>query len=144
MRLIMDQAMFDVPLNNRIEFVHREDVATAIANALESEDVLRKIWHVGGGDGCQLYQRELVEGVLETVGIGMLPEEAFATIPYPTDWLDTTESQRVLKFQGKSFHDYLQELGGRLGGWRHILRAVGPLIRLWLLTKSPSWEGRHW
>jgi nucleoside-diphosphate-sugar epimerase len=143
MRLIVDPGMFDVPLQNRIEFVHREDVARAFANAVESDEVWGRVWHVGGGDGCQLYQRELVEGVLDAVGIGMLPEEAFATIPYPTDWLDTTESQRVLQFQRKTFKDYLHELSDKLGGWRYLFLALGPLIRLWLLSKSPRWESRQ-
>ena len=138
MRLILDPGMFEVPLNNRIEFVHRHDVARAITNALESDQVWGKVWHIGGGEKCQLIQRELVESVLDTVGIGMLPDEAFATLPYPTDWLDTSESQLVLQFQHKTFQDYLSELTDKLGGWRPFLRALGPLIRLWLLTKSPS------
>lgn len=36
-RLILDPGMFEVPLNNRIEFVHSKDVAIAVANALENE-----------------------------------------------------------------------------------------------------------
>jgi UDP-glucose 4-epimerase len=33
-RLIMDAGMFDVPLDNRIEFVHTRDVGFALAEAL--------------------------------------------------------------------------------------------------------------
>jgi len=136
-RLIMDPEMFEVPLENRIEFVHHKDVGYAIANALETEDVWGKIWHIGGGPQCQHYQRELVEGVLEAVGVGMLPEEAFTSVPFATDWLDTTESQRVLKFQRHTLQDYIEGVRAKLGVGRFFVRLFRPIIRAWILSKSP-------
>jgi UDP-glucose 4-epimerase len=135
-RLILDQSMFDVPLGNRIEFVHTRDVGIAIANALDTEEVWGRIWHIGGGEGCQLYQRQIVEQVLDAVGVGMLPEDAFTEEPYPVDWLDTEESERVLSFQRRTLTDYVRELRGRLGGWRTIIRIFRPIIRAWILLKS--------
>jgi len=137
LRLIVDPGMFDVALNNRIEFVHTRDVGLAIANALEIEEASGKVWHIGGGPACQLTQRQLVEGVLGAVGLGMLPEQAFPSEPYPTDWLDTAESQRVLKFQRYTLQDYLQDLKGRLGFRRTLVWLFNPIIRSWLLSKSP-------
>jgi UDP-glucose 4-epimerase len=133
-RLVLDPAMFEVSLENRIEFVHSLDVGTAVANALEVDEVWGKIWHIGGGEACQLYQRELVEAILDEVGVGMLPEDAFTDEPYPTDWLDTTESQRLLKFQQRTLKDYLVDLRGRLGFRRVIIRIFRPLIRGWILS----------
>lgn len=135
-KLILDKGMFDVPLDNRIEFVHTRDVGLAIANGLEKEQVWGRVWHIGGGPQCQLYQRDLVGQVLESVGVGMLPEQAFTDIPYPVDWLDTRESQRVLSFQRRTLKDYLQELRARLGGWRHVIRIFRPIIRAWILIQS--------
>jgi UDP-glucose 4-epimerase len=137
LRLIMDPGMFDVSLDNRIEFVHTRDVGLAIANALEIEQAWGKIWHIGGGPACQLTQRELVESVLGAVGLGMLPDEAFPSEPYPTDWLDTTESQRVLQFQRYTLQDYVSDLRARLGFRRFFVWMFGPIIRAWLLSKSP-------
>jgi nucleoside-diphosphate-sugar epimerase len=137
LRLIMDPGMFDVSLDNRIEFVHTRDVGLAIANALEIEEAWGKVWHIGGGPACQLTQRQLVESVLGAVGLGMLPEEAFPSEPYPTDWLDTAESQRVLKFQRYTLQDYLRDLRARLGFRRLFVWLFGPIIRTWLLSKSP-------
>lgn len=139
-RLVLDPGMFGVPLDNRIEYVHPRDVAMAIANGLEDERVWGKTWLVGGGPACQLYQRELVERVLGATGIGMLPEEAFTTIPFPTDWLDTAESQRVLQFQQHTLQDYAGELRALLGFKRFGIRLFRPLIRKWLLQQSP-WIG---
>ncbi len=137
MRLILDPGMFGVPLNNRIEFVHSRDVATAIANALEVEGVWGQTLHIGGGAQCQLYQRDLVRSVLDTVGIGMLPDRLFTRIPFPTDWLDTTASQRLLAFQQRTLQDYLDDVRHRLGIGQFFLHLLRPIIRAWLVRQSP-------
>ena len=137
-RLVLDPGMFEVPLGNRIEFVHPRDVGLAIANGLESDLVWGKIWLIGGGPRCQLYQRELVETVLEAVGVGMLPEKAFATEPFSTDWLDTAESQKVLDFQRRTLQDYVRDVVSSLGFRRHLIRLCRPIIRAWLLGKSST------
>lgn len=138
-RLILDRAMFSVPLDNRIEFVHSRDVALALANGLENNKVWGRVWHIGGGPSCQLYQREIVEGVLAAVGLDMLPEEAFTKVPFPTDWLDTKESQELLQFQERIFQNYLEDLKALLGFRRHLIRLFRPLIRWWMLRQSPVW-----
>ncbi|MCD6518595.1 MAG: NAD(P)-dependent oxidoreductase [Anaerolineae bacterium] len=141
-RLILDPGMFDVPLNNRIEFVYREDVGLALANALDTDEIWGRVWLIGGGPRCQYYYREIVEKVLDTVGIGMLPEEAFGTVPYSTDWLDTSESQRVLQFQRHTLDDYLQDVRKALGIRRFFVRLFRPLVRAWLLRRSPYYKRR--
>lgn len=137
LRLVLDPGMFHVPLNNRIEFVYSKDVGLALANALEDERAWGRIWHIGGGKYCQLHQRQIVEEVLETVGVGALPEEAFTSVPFPTDWLDTAESERVLQFQKHTLDDYIVDLRQLLGPRRHLIRLFRPFIRLWLLRHSP-------
>ncbi len=135
-RLLMDPAMFDVPLNNRIEFVHRRDVGLAIANGLEADEIWGKILHIGGGSDCQLYQRELVKGVMEAAGIGMLPEDAFTDEPYPVDWLDTEESQKALNFQRLTLSDYVEDVKESIGFRRFFIRLFRPVIRAWIMSKS--------
>lgn len=137
LRLVLDPGMFDVPLENRIEFVHSRDVGLAIANALEEERVWNRVWHIGGGPACQLRQRQIVTGVLEAVGVGMLPEKAFTSVPFPTDWLDTGESNRVLRFQEHTLDDYIADVRQLLGPRRGLIRLLRPAIRAWLLRQSP-------
>jgi len=132
-----DPGMFDVPLDNRMEFVHTRDVGLAIANAVSSDRVWGKTLHIGGGPRCQFYFREMAARLLETMGIGMLPEEAFAKEPFATDWLDTAESQRILQYQRNSFGDYVQELASMMGYRRFLVRLVRPIVRRWVLSKSP-------
>ena len=135
--LILDPGMFDVPLDNRIEFVHREDVATAIAHGVTSDAVWGKVLHIGGGPRCQHLYREVAERILETVGVGMLPDEAFSRTPYPVDWLDTEESERLLRYQQRTLEDYLADLRRALGWRRAFIHAFRPWVRWMLLRRSP-------
>ena len=137
-RLILDRGMFEVPLDTRIEFVHQRDVALAMANALDNEAVWGRIWNIGGGPRCQLTEREMVQRVLEAVGVGMLPDDVFAARPYPVDWLDTGESQHVLRFQYHTLQDYLDDVVRRLGFRRHLVRLCRPVIRMWLLRQAQA------
>jgi hypothetical protein len=69
----------------------------------------------------------------------MLPEEAFTQVPFPTDWLETSESQKLLQFQERTLQNYLEELKALLGFRRHLIRLFRPLIRWWMLRQSPLW-----
>ena len=139
-RLILDPGVFDVPLANRMEYVHSRDVATAIANALRSDRAQGQTWLIGGGPGCQHYYREIAERVLDAFGVGMLPDEAFTTVPFSTDWLDTSESQRVLQFQQRTLQDYVNDVRSTLGARRFWIQRLAPLIRRRLLAVSPYYQ----
>ncbi len=143
LQLIVDPGMFDVPLDNRIEFVYRDDVALAIVNALECEEVWGKVWNIGGGPRNQFLYGDMAAMILEALGVGMLPQSAFATAPYPTDWLDTEESQRVLQYQEHLLDDYVIEMRKKLSWRRTVVRIFRPIVRWWLLRQSPYIQKSH-
>ena len=138
--LRLDPGMFDVPLNNRMEFVHTRDVGLALTNAVGSDAVWGKTLLIGGGPQCQYYYHEIVGSILEAVGVGMLPEDAFSNTPFCTDWLDTSESQRLLCYQRFTILDYVQEITAMMGTRRHLIRVFRPLARWWLLRRSPYFK----
>lgn len=133
----LDPLMFEVPLNNRIEFVHTYDVGLALANAVSCQAIWGKTLLIGGGPSCQLYQRDILEKTLVALGIGMFPAEAFGSTPFYTDWMDTTESQQLLQYQRHSFDDYLRHKTASLGHRRYFIRLFRPLIRRMALKQSP-------
>jgi len=139
-RLIIDPGMFNVPLNNRIEYVHSKDVAVALSNALECDQVWGRTLLIGGGHNCQFYYRDLMKQVLDAAGIDELPEQAFTTEEFSTDWLDTEESQRLLNYQQRTLRDYVHEMKENLGGLRYIVKMLRPLISRWLLKHSPYFK----
>lgn len=142
LRLILDPGMFDVPLDNRIEFVHTLDAGQAFANAVDCPGVWGKTLLIGGGPRCQLYYRDMLTQVLDTMGIGPLPERLFSREPYSTDWLDTAESQALLRFQQRTFADYTADLRRTLGPLRALIAALRPFVRRWLMSKSPQYRQR--
>jgi UDP-glucose 4-epimerase len=133
----LDPGMFDVPLPNRIEFVHTRDVGLAIANGVSHPGVWGKVLNIGGGPSCQFLYGEMVERILDRMGLGTLPDGAFGTVPFPTDWLDTAESQSLLSYQRRDLSHYLDDMSTLLGYRRRLIRAFRPIVRAWVLKKSP-------
>src|SRR5688572_22568796 len=88
--------MFEIGLDNRIESLHADDAGLAIANALETPAVWGRVLFVGGGPSCQVTYREYLTRLLAAMGVSPLPDEAFSTAEYATDWVDTEESQAKL------------------------------------------------
>jgi short-subunit dehydrogenase len=66
-----------------------------------------------------------------------LPEEAFTTIPYPVDWLDTGESERVLHYQRHTLSDYMLDVRRKLGIGRQVIRLFRPIVKRIVLGQSP-------
>ena len=71
----IDSIIFEIPLDQRIEFVHSRDVGLACANAVEAETIGKTLL-IGAGPSGQMLQREFVSRIFEGMGIGMLPDSA--------------------------------------------------------------------
>ncbi len=133
--------MFDTPAGQRTEFVHPDDVGLAVANAAASEEVWGRVLLIGGGGTSQLYFRDFAGGLMEAMGIGRLPDSAFAATACAfSDWMDTGESQRLLRYQRHSFQDFTSEIASSLGPLRIAFRLLSPLIRWWMLRQSPYYR----
>ncbi len=133
--------MFDAPPGARIEFAHPDDVGLALNNCICSEEVWGRVLLIGGGPGSQLYYRDFVNGMLEGMRLGSLPDRAFTTTASAfTDWLDTVESQELLQYQQHCFNDFIQEMRSRLGLGRYLMPLLAPLVRWWMLRQSPYYK----
>ncbi len=140
----MDASLFDTPFDQRIEFAHTRDVGKAFASAVEA-DTVGKILLVGGGENSQLTWGKFINTMMVSMGIGELPAEAFR-IPekeedyYYTDWMDTEESERLLRYQKRTYDEYLEEIKESLGSRKYLMKLIGPLAKRMLLRKSPYLE----
>ncbi|MBA7622180.1 hypothetical protein ES703_29552 [subsurface metagenome] len=135
--------MFDFPLDMRIEFVHPRDAGLALANAVGSKKVWCKTLLIGGGPSGQLYYRDFMGRMMNAMGIGMLPERAFGSKAAMSDWLDTSESQSLLNYQQHTFEDFVLEIASLLGYKRYLVPLFRPLIRRWVLQKSPYFRAKR-
>lgn len=129
--------MFKIPLATRFEVIHTYDAGLAIANGMYCDEIWNRTLLIGGGPSCQILYRDYLGRMLEMMGIGMLPESAFGSEPYCTDWLDTEESERLLHYQRYSFDDIMQQLTRIVGYKRFFTRMVRPAARRWILRMSP-------
>ncbi len=134
--------MFEIGLDNRIESLHADDAGLAIANALRTPEAWGRVLLVGGGRSCQLTYREYLTRVLAAMGLDPLPEEAFSRAPYATDWIDTEESQRLLRYQRHGFDDIAAAIAASLGWKRHLVPLARPFARSAMLRLSPYYRRR--
>ena len=135
------EVMFEIPLEQHIEFGHTRDVGIAFANAALRE-VKNKILLIGGGKRDQMLNRDFMSKYLQTVGIGMISQNAFKKPKndddgYYVNWLDTEESQMLLDFQKHSFDDFLQELRRKIRWKRLFIRIIQKIVKRNLEKKSP-------
>ncbi|HLT12087.1 MAG TPA: NAD-dependent epimerase/dehydratase family protein [Micromonosporaceae bacterium] len=134
--------MFEIGLDNRIESLHADDAGLAITNALDTPQVWGRVLFLGGGPSCQLTYREYLTRLLGAMGISPLPEEAFSDKPYATDWIDTDESEALLRYQRHTFDDIAAAVAASLGWRRRVVPLVGPLARSAILRLSPYYRPR--
>ena len=134
---IINSNIFNIPLDTRIEFLHVRDAALAIANTINHKKIWGRTLLIGGGSSCQLYFLDYIKRTLDVLGVGMFPKEAFDSTPYPTDWMNTTESQEFLRYQQHSFEDFVQEISKLIGYKKYFIRLFRPLIRRRILKQSP-------
>jgi nucleoside-diphosphate-sugar epimerase len=109
--------MFSVPLNNRVEFCHPDDLAVAVVNAVKSFDKVKgNTMVVSGGPAQRMLYRDMVGALLGVMGLPLPPARKFTRQPYYLDWYDTGSSQALLGYQRRTFADYLRDYSRGLAG----------------------------
>ena len=92
---------------------------------------------MGSGPEGQIYCRGFVRTLMQAMGVGRLPDEAFSTKPYYIVWMDTAESQRLLDYQRYSFADFARDMPSKVGLKRYKVMLLRPRYRRRLLAQSP-------
>ena len=135
--------MFEIGLDNRIEALHADDAATALSRALRTKEVWGRVLFVGGGPSCQLTYREYLTRMLGSMGLEMLPAEAFSEAEYATDWVDSEESQRLLRYRRRTFDDITADIAKCLGWKKAFVPLAASVARKKMLDLSPYWRQRQ-
>ena len=134
--------MFDFSPDARFEFLHPADAGTAFARAVACEEAVGKTLNIAGGEKCRMNYYDFISDLMGAIGIGPLPTEAFARTEVPRffgDWVDTDESQRLLRYQTRGLGEQLEDMRKDFGALVPLIRLVRPLAT-WFVTR----RSRHW
>jgi nucleoside-diphosphate-sugar epimerase len=132
--------MFDFSPEARFEFIHPADAGMAFARALACEETIGKILNIGGGEKCRMTHREFCNELMGAIGIGPLPAEAFVRTDVPRffgDWLDTEESQRLLRYQRRGPSELKADVRKGLGVVAPLIRLLRPVVYWLVVRRSP-------
>ena len=137
----LDQAKYALAMaaDNRFEYIHPKDAATAFVNALANSQAYNKIHLIGGSAQCQVTHLDVLNATLGALGTTLAAAD-FGAAPLYADWADTTEAQRLLDFQHHSFDDFKRENFARFRLVRPLIRPFSPVIRR-LLTLANGRRG---
>lgn len=131
--LVTLRQLFNVRPDNPLEYVHPCDVATAVANSLGNPRAVGRILLLGGGDDCRVTQHAFLSAAINALGIN-LPKDMLGSQRFYTSWMDTAESQEILRFQNHRFADYQADMRSRIGALRWIMAPLAPLV-LWAMRR---------
>ncbi len=138
-KLKMDPLMFDMPLDTELEVCAAEDVATALARAIDTDKASHRLFHLAGGEACRTTFRDYVDSMMKLFGLGpsFLPDQAFGPGPFHCAYMDTSESQELLHYQNHTLVDYYAAVDRTVRFRRPFFRLIRGPIRAYLLSRSP-------
>ncbi len=93
----------------RIEFIHRDDVVTALCAAIWTKKARGQVFNIAGGTTWRTTGEAYVKGYYDLLGVP-LEEACFLEHPGWCDWYDTKASQRLFSYQNISYQAYLNQL----------------------------------
>lgn len=132
--------MYRLPVDQRTEFLHAEDAATAVINSISLFDKIKgETFIISGGKQNQviLYDRITVT-CKKAYGLNPPPKSKFSKKPYPFDWYDSTRSQEILSYQSKSVYDYAEDIKNNLVYNPRLIRFFAPFIEVFIYNKYLS------
>ena len=93
----------------KIEFVHRDDVVTALCAAVESKKARGGEFSIAGGPTWRTVGIDYVKDYYDLLGVPV-DEAHYQYEPGWFDWYDTSLSQELLTYQNTSYQDHLDRL----------------------------------
>ena len=95
--------------DQRVEMVHRDDVADALFASASAADAGGSVFNIGGGPTWQLHGRDYVKDFFDVMG-APVEMATYRDTPGWMDWYDTQDSQRILNYQNRSYQHYIGEM----------------------------------
>ena len=132
--------MYRLPCDQRTEFMHAKDAATAVVNSVAIFDKINgETFIISGGKKNRLIHYDRIKTVFnEAYGLSAPPKSKFTEKPYPFDWYESDRSQKLLKYQKRSIHDYAKDLRKNLSYNYRLVKFFSPIIELVIYNRILS------
>jgi len=95
--------------DQRIEFVHRDDVVTALCAVVRVKEARGHVLNIAGGNTWRTTGKAYVQDYFDLLGVP-IEEARFQEQPGWCDWYDTGEGERLLGYQNTPYASYLAQL----------------------------------
>ena len=95
--------------DQRVEMVHRDDVADAIKSSVGTAEAVGNVFNIAGGSTWRLAGKDYVEDFFDFMG-APVEMAVYREEPGWNDWYDTVESQKILNYQNRSYDFYSGEM----------------------------------
>lgn len=102
--------LLNIPANTHFQFIHINDVITALINASKIKKSNKKILLIGGGRDFRMRYKAFVRDIFRIAGFGIPEDSDFSRKSYLTDYFDTKRSQKILNYQNYRYKNFLKEM----------------------------------
>ena len=130
-------------LEHQTHGIDSRDAALAIVNALSASEATGRSFVVAGPNDCRKTFREFVRAQVNMRGLKPFPDSAYRQADKNVDaswfsegFVDTTESQAILKYQQHSFADYADYVNHQFRWIKPPLKLFGPIVQRQMLQNS--------
>ena len=132
--------------DRHMHIIDSRDAALGITNAIGASETVGRSFVLGGPeDSCRLIYKDFANELVAARGLSPFPESAYRKADpnsetgwYNEDFIDTSESQTILKYQVHSLQDYLDYVSESARWTKLALKLIGPLVTRQLLKESDT------
>ena len=135
---------FHLDPTRREHVLDARDAGLALTNAVQADVIERRLALGGPETDCRVLGFDYHQQTVEAMGLAAFDRSCCRRSHpdvdeswYGEDWVDTRESERLLRYQRHTFADHVRAKRA-VTGWRYWpTRMVGPLVRGALMRRSP-------
>ena len=95
--------------NQKIEFIHRDDVVTSICNSVNIEEAYGQMFKISGGKSWQITGERYVKDYFEILEVEM-DNAVYQKEEGHFSWYESSKSNKILQYQNNNYENYLAQI----------------------------------
>lgn len=95
--------------NQKIEFIHRDDVVTSICNSVNNKEAYGQMFNISGGKSWQITGEKYVKDYFEILEVDM-ENAIYQKEEGHFSWYESSKSNKILQYQNNNYENYLAQI----------------------------------